>query len=58
MKRSQEMLEFLREKRVEREQLLLEKEKTRRIKAKAELVKNMTDAGFSKEEIFEQLDRL
>ncbi|ORZ17963.1 hypothetical protein BCR42DRAFT_412863 [Absidia repens] len=58
MKRSQDMLDFLREKRLEREQLLLEKEKTRRIKAKAELVKNMLDAGFAKDEISEQLQRL
>ncbi|KAI8376388.1 uncharacterized protein BYT42DRAFT_574417 [Radiomyces spectabilis] len=58
MKRSQEMLDFLREKRVEREQLLMEKEKTRRIKAKAELVKNLLEAGFSKEEINEQLKEL
>ncbi|CAO3589350.1 unnamed protein product [Absidia cylindrospora] len=58
MKRSQDMLDFLREKRLEREQLLMEKEKTRRIKAKAELVKNMVDAGFTKDEISEQLQHL
>lgn len=55
MKRSQDMLDFLREKRVEREQLLIEKERTRRIRAKAELVKNLMEAGFSKQEIAEQL---
>ncbi|KAG0164337.1 hypothetical protein DFQ28_010454 [Apophysomyces sp. BC1034] len=55
MKRSQDMLDFLREKRVEREQLLIEKERTRRIKAKADLVKHLLDAGFTKTEIAEQL---
>lgn len=58
MKRSRDMLNFLREKRVEREQLLIEKERTRRIRAKAELVRNLVDAGFSKEEIAEQLQSL
>lgn len=58
MKRSQDMLDFLREKRVEREQLLIEKERTRRIRAKAELVKNLMEAGFSKQEIAEQLQLL
>ncbi|ORX60574.1 hypothetical protein DM01DRAFT_1300409 [Hesseltinella vesiculosa] len=58
MKRSQDMLEFLREKRTEREHIILEKERTKRIKAKADLVKNMLDAGFSKDEITEQLDRV
>ncbi|KAL0094678.1 hypothetical protein J3Q64DRAFT_1632557 [Phycomyces blakesleeanus] len=55
MKRSHDMLEFLREKRLEREQLLIEKEKTRRIKAKSDLVKHLIEAGFSKAEITEQL---
>ncbi|KAI8147309.1 hypothetical protein BJV82DRAFT_642816 [Fennellomyces sp. T-0311] len=55
MKRSQDMLEFLREKRLEREQLLIEQERTRRIRAKAELVKNLMDAGFTKQEIADQL---
>ncbi|KAI7869432.1 hypothetical protein BDF14DRAFT_1780953 [Spinellus fusiger] len=55
MKRSHDMLEFLREKRLEREKLLIEKERTRRMKAKADLVKNLLEAGFTKEEITEQL---
>ncbi|KAI9488332.1 hypothetical protein BDB00DRAFT_791973 [Zychaea mexicana] len=58
MKRSQDMLEFLREKRLEREQLLIEQERTRRIRAKAELVKNLMEAGFTKQEIAEQLQFL
>jgi hypothetical protein len=58
MKRSQEMLQFLREKRIERDQLLLEREITKRVKAKAELVKNLMDAGFDKEAIAEQLNKL
>ncbi|CAO3657337.1 unnamed protein product [Mucor hiemalis] len=58
MKRSQDMLQFLREKRVERDQLLIEKELTKRVKAKAELVKNLMDAGFDKAAIAEQLNML
>jgi hypothetical protein len=58
MKRSQEMLQFLREKRKEREELLIEKELTKRVKAKAELVKNLMDAGFSKNDIAQQLSAL
>ncbi|KAI8060509.1 hypothetical protein BC940DRAFT_280744 [Gongronella butleri] len=57
MKRSQDMLQFLREKRTERETLLIEKERTKRIKARADLVKNLLQAGFSKDEITKQLDR-
>ncbi|KAI9267899.1 hypothetical protein BDA99DRAFT_417968, partial [Phascolomyces articulosus] len=55
LKRSHDMLEFQREKRLEREQLLIEQERTRRIRAKAELVKNLMEAGFTKQEIAEQL---
>ncbi|KAI7848218.1 hypothetical protein BDC45DRAFT_524030 [Circinella umbellata] len=55
IKRSQDRVEFLREKRMDREQLLIEQERTRRIRAKAELVKNLMEAGFSKQEIAEQL---
>ncbi|KAI9278039.1 hypothetical protein BY458DRAFT_503607 [Sporodiniella umbellata] len=58
IKRSQEMLRFLREKRVERDQLLLEREITKRVKAKAELVKNLMDAGFDQKAIAEQLSKL
>lgn len=58
MKRSQDMLTFLREKRMERDQLLIEKELTKRVKAKAELVKNLMDAGFDKAAITEQLNML
>lgn len=58
MKRSQDMLQFLREKRIERDQLLIEKELTKRVKAKAELVKNLMDAGFDKNAIAEQLNML
>ncbi|KAG1442869.1 hypothetical protein G6F56_010884 [Rhizopus delemar] len=58
MRRSQEMLHFLKEKRIERDQLLVEREITKRVKAKAELVKNLMDAGFSKEAIEEQLNKL
>jgi hypothetical protein len=58
MKRSQDMLQFLREKRMERDQLLIEKELTKRVKAKAELVKNLMDAGFDKAAIAEQLAML
>ncbi|KAI8085869.1 uncharacterized protein B0P05DRAFT_534035 [Gilbertella persicaria] len=58
MKRSQDMLQFLREKRMEREQLLIEKELTKRVKAKAELVKNLMEAGFDKNAIAEQLNML
>lgn len=58
MKRSQDMLQFLREKRMERDQLLIEKEMTRRVKAKADLVKNLMEAGFDKEAITEQLNKL
>ncbi|KAG2212684.1 hypothetical protein INT47_000661 [Mucor saturninus] len=58
MKRSQDMLKFLREKRMERDQLLIEKELTKRVKAKAELVKNLMDAGFDKAAITEQLNML
>lgn len=50
--------DFLRERRTEREQLLFEKEKTRRIRAQADLVKNLVDAGFSKQEIAEQLKHI
>lgn len=55
MKRSQDMLQFLTEKRRERDQLLIEKELTKRVKAKAELVRNLMDAGFDKAAIAEQL---
>ncbi|KAI7902706.1 uncharacterized protein BX663DRAFT_67068 [Cokeromyces recurvatus] len=55
MKRSQDMLQFLREKRIERDQLLIEKEITKRVKAKAELVKNLMEAGFDKDAIAKQL---
>ncbi|KAL9545113.1 hypothetical protein PS6_008411 [Mucor atramentarius] len=58
MKRSQDMLQFLREKRMERDQLLIEKELTKRVKAKAELVKNLMEAGFDKAAIAEQLNML
>ncbi|KAG2229890.1 hypothetical protein INT48_001325 [Thamnidium elegans] len=58
MKRSQDMLQFLREKRMERDQLLIEKEMTKRVKAKAELVKNLMEAGFDKNAIAEQLNML
>ncbi|KAI9273537.1 hypothetical protein EDC94DRAFT_595184 [Helicostylum pulchrum] len=58
MKRSQDMLQFLREKRIERDQLLIEKEMTKRVKAKAELVKNLMEAGFDKNAIAEQLSML
>jgi hypothetical protein len=58
MKRSQDMLQFLREKQRERDQLLIEKELTKRLKAKAELVKNLMDAGFDKAAIAEQLAML
>ena len=58
MKRSQDMLQFLREKRMERDQLLIEKELTKRVKAKAELVKNLMEAGFDKAAIAEQLHML
>lgn len=58
MRQSQEMLQFLREKRQEREQLLLEKELTKRVKAKAELVKNLMEAGFNKDDIAHQLNLL
>ncbi|CEI97126.1 hypothetical protein RMCBS344292_11264 [Rhizopus microsporus] len=58
MKRSQEMLQFLREKRLERDQLLLEREITKRVKAKADLVKHLIEAGFDKEAIAEQLNKL
>lgn len=58
MKRSQDMLKFLREKRMERDQLLIEKELTKRVKAKAELVKNLLEAGFDKAAITEQLNML
>lgn len=58
MKRSQDMLQFLREKRMERDQLLIEKELTKRVKAKAELVKNLMEAGFDKNAIAEQLNML
>ncbi|KAG1450394.1 hypothetical protein G6F56_008363 [Rhizopus delemar] len=58
IKRSQEMLHFLREKRVERDQLLLEREITKRVKAKADLVKNLMDAGFDQKAIAEQLSKL
>ncbi|KAI8973944.1 hypothetical protein BDB01DRAFT_729570 [Pilobolus umbonatus] len=58
MKRSQDMLQFLREKRIERDQLLIEKEMTKRVKAKAELVKNLMEAGFDKDAIAEQLNKL
>lgn len=58
MKRSQDMLQFLREKRIERDQLLIEKEMTKRVKAKAELVKNLMEAGFDKTAIAEQLNML
>lgn len=58
MKRSQDMLQFLREKRQERDQLLIEKELTRRVKAKADLVKNLMEAGFDKAAIAEQLSML
>ncbi|KAI9316633.1 hypothetical protein BX666DRAFT_1877929 [Dichotomocladium elegans] len=57
-KRSRDIVEFLRKKRMSREQYLIEKERTRRIRAKAELIKNLTDAGFSKQEISEQLSTL
>ncbi|KAI8335566.1 hypothetical protein BC941DRAFT_430655 [Chlamydoabsidia padenii] len=58
MERSQAMLEFLREKRREKDQLLREQEKTKRIIAQAELVKNLTEAGFTKGEIYEHLQQL
>lgn len=58
MKRSQDMLKFIREKRMERDQLLIEKELTKRVKAKAELVKNLMEAGFDKTAITEQLNML
>ncbi|KAI8988361.1 hypothetical protein BDF20DRAFT_970583 [Mycotypha africana] len=58
MKRSKEMLQFLREKRIERDQLLIEKELTKRVKAKAELVKSLLEAGFDKQAIAEQLNKL
>ncbi|CEP17428.1 hypothetical protein [Parasitella parasitica] len=58
MKRSQDMLQFLREKRMERDQLLIEKELTKRVKAKADLVKNLMEAGFDKNAIAEQLNML
>lgn len=58
MKRAQDMLQFLREKRLERDQLLIEKERTKRVKARAELVRNLLDAGFDKEAIAEQLNNL
>ncbi|KAI9485630.1 MAG: hypothetical protein EXX96DRAFT_545839 [Benjaminiella poitrasii] len=58
MKRSQEMLQFLREKRMERDQLLIEKEITKRVRAKADLVKNLIEAGFDKNAIAEQLSML
>ncbi|KAL0085938.1 hypothetical protein J3Q64DRAFT_1814143 [Phycomyces blakesleeanus] len=57
-KRSQEMFDFILEKRIERDRVLLEKEKTRRIRAKADLVKNMATAGFSRDEITFQLQLL
>lgn len=55
MERSQEMLQFLREKRQDREQLLIEQELTKRVKAKADLVRNLMEAGFNKQDIAEQL---
>ncbi|KAG1086787.1 hypothetical protein G6F42_020854 [Rhizopus arrhizus] len=58
MKRSQDMLQFLREKRMERDQLLIEKELTKRVKAKAELVKHLMEAGFDKAAIAEQLNMI
>ncbi|KAI7880677.1 hypothetical protein K492DRAFT_225874 [Lichtheimia hyalospora FSU 10163] len=51
-------VDLLRERRSEREQLMFEKEKTRRIRAQADLVKNLVDAGFSKQEIAEQLKHI
>jgi G:T/U-mismatch repair DNA glycosylase len=58
MKRSEAMLDFLREKRRQKDQLLREQEKTKRIAAQAELVKNLVEAGFTKGEIYQQLQRL
>ena len=62
MKRSVDMLNFLREKHEEKMALLIEQEKTAREKAKSEklvaknnLLTKMLEAGFSKEEIQEQL---
>jgi G:T/U-mismatch repair DNA glycosylase len=52
------MLDFLREKRRQKDQLLREQEKTKRIAAQAELVKNLVEAGFTKGEIYQQLQRL
>ncbi|KAI9250597.1 hypothetical protein BY458DRAFT_24348 [Sporodiniella umbellata] len=58
MRRSHDMLHFLNEKRHERDQLLVEREITKRVRAKAELVKNLLHAGFTKDAIAEQLNRL
>lgn len=58
MKRSEAMMDFLREKRRQKDQLLREQEKTKRIAAQAELVKNLVEAGFTKGEIYQQLQRL
>ncbi|KAL9546325.1 hypothetical protein MBANPS3_006712 [Mucor bainieri] len=55
---AESLLQFLREKRMERDQLLIEKELTKRVKAKAELVKNLMEAGFDKAAIAEQLNML
>lgn len=52
----QHVFRFLRGKQAEEEQLLIEKES--RIRAKAELVKHLMNAGFSEEEITEQLSQL
>ncbi|KAJ8657765.1 hypothetical protein O0I10_006580 [Lichtheimia ornata] len=52
----QHVLRFLHGKQAEQEQLLIEKES--RIRAKAELVKHLMKAGFSEEEITEQLSQL
>ncbi|KAI8376005.1 uncharacterized protein BYT42DRAFT_497862 [Radiomyces spectabilis] len=57
MKRSRDMLEFLREKRERRDRLLAKLEQVRRIEAKAQLVKSMKDAGFTKAEMIDQLNR-
>ncbi|CDH48659.1 hypothetical protein RO3G_00343 [Lichtheimia corymbifera JMRC:FSU:9682] len=52
----QQVLRFIHGKQAEQEQLLIEKES--RIRAKAELVKHLMKAGFSEEEITEQLSQL
>ncbi|KAI7885820.1 hypothetical protein K492DRAFT_170417 [Lichtheimia hyalospora FSU 10163] len=52
----QHVFRYYRGKRNEEEQLLIEKES--RIRAKAELVKHLMKAGFSQEEITEQLGQL